>query len=284
MNFYAFLLNQAQNRLALAIDLGLYFSCLPIGLLVARLFSCDANGTFLYDSAVPCASPSYEIIVIVLSILYLCYAFSFLYHMGQRIYLSTIYFREEDHETYLQIVEVEYMTHLSTEWMDANFWLFSSFKAHGTRFWLHSFLYKLGLLMIYSLSHHEVEGIQAFAFWVLQTFWVFYCGWKKPFRCIATNNILMILTTTLWALGVFAMLSGVGVKSALVVSSQQVIVLITIGCFGAAVLLYYLLRVIFLGKDNIWPTRSTFKVLKAEDEVAQWFKAIQDAKQVVRKL
>lgn len=204
--------------------------------------------------------------------------------MGHRIYRSTIYFREEDHETYLQMVEVEYMTHLSTEWMDANFWLFSSFKAHGTRFWLFSFLYKLGLLMIYCLSYHEVEGIQAFAFWALQTLWVFYCGWKQPFRCKATNNILMILTTTLWALGVFAMLSGVGVKSALVVSSHQVIVLITIGCFGAAILLYYLLRLKLFGRSNLWPARSTFKVLTSEDEVAQWFKAIQNAKQLVRKL
>jgi hypothetical protein len=114
------------------------------------------------------------IVTLYCFLIFLGFAILYPLDVVRRIRKGVLYDRPQDHETYIQGIEIEYMAGLSKvgrllehcyvftvnawthvclhcvqqEWAHANLWLFSSFHRPHSYYWVYNMYYKLTLILL----------------------------------------------------------------------------------------------------------------------------------------
>ncbi|CAM9520776.1 unnamed protein product, partial [Choristocarpus tenellus] len=203
-----------------ALLLSAHVGFLPVALAIARLLVCEADGTLSIDTSVKCGSLAHSFVSLVGVAVLITFAAILLWRTRAIAMAATVYDHGPDHERMLQRMEIEYALNLSDDWAMVHIWVVSSFRRHAVDYRVRMVIQKIILLAIYC-GLRWTQGGQAVLFWAVITAWTIWSCASPPYRCLSSNRVHLCLQLALWINSFLGMLTGYGVRSAVLVASTQ---------------------------------------------------------------
>mmetsp|Transcript_12636 Transcript_12636/g.16595 ORF Transcript_12636/g.16595 Transcript_12636/m.16595 type:complete len:789 (+) Transcript_12636:370-2736(+) len=252
----------------------------PITLAVLRFTVYNSDNEVTAQPAVKAGSLLYVGVTLITLGLWLIYSLFLLgYCFGVQVYKQVLYNHTLDHERAVQQQELEYMLHLSDDWLVSGTACMASFTRHGLYAHLLNTVEKTLLVVVYCYFRFS-KGLQAILFWMVYTFFTVHQLGRRnggPYRCMSSNVINIICRVTLFMDYTLGMMTGYGVKSSMLVASNQSFWLFSINGMGTLLTGSYLVFVFF--KGDTWPTDRTIQVIfKTIPEAGRWLDLVRSTR------
>ncbi|CAM9931876.1 unnamed protein product, partial [Hapterophycus canaliculatus] len=193
---------------------------LPVVLAVVRLLICDGDGTLSVDPTTSCRSAVLVLPAMLGSGVVVLFTIDLKRHTTDAVHAVTTYSGKSDHERFLQRVEIEYALNLCNGWEADHLWMVSSFRRHAVRYRVYVLYLKLTLVLVYAFGRSDLED-QAVIFWGVITCWLGWSCTHPPYRCRSSNRLHFVLHAMLWLDSLLGMMTGYGVRGAMLVATQQ---------------------------------------------------------------
>ncbi|XP_022105517.1 uncharacterized protein LOC110987250 isoform X2 [Acanthaster planci] len=253
---------------------------MPIGVMMAKLFHCNADDNMDVHNATPCAGGEHLAYVVPSLAIYVGLFIILPIWMIMKIRTQIFSNRSERHEGFLQLKETEFSHGLDFIWAIKLYHLFSSFRLVWAYYRPVMFLFKLVLLASYA-------ALLWLPMWQMIVFLVAICPLflviliRRPFRITSFNVYIMINFLCMLILAIMGLMQNLFDTNSVFFQAEYLFSeLLAVGAFWAVFtvvwFVYVLLRYYGLLCRGVplWPEMTSREVNKLSGETQKYMRAL----------